>query len=264
MKGLSVHQLQFIFGLLGNIISFMVFLAPVPTFWTVYKKKTSEGFQCIPYVVALMSAMLLLYYAVLKTNAYLLISINSFGCVIELIYIALYFYYAPKKLKIFTLKLLMILNLGSYGVMVGGTMLILHGNKRTHAVGWICAAFNLAVFASPLAIMKRVITTKSVEYMPFSLSFFLTLSATMWFFYGFFIKDLFIALPNIVGFLLGMVQMIMYMIYKDRKGNSLEEKLEEGGKKYEVDDQSLSKVKKSNQSETSEINMGETNHNNIV
>ncbi|KAL0551835.1 hypothetical protein IC582_010924 [Cucumis melo] len=78
----------------------MVFLAPVPTFWRIYKKKTSEGFQCIPYVVALMSAMLLLYYAVLKTNAYLLISINSFGCVIELIYIALYFYYAPKKLKI--------------------------------------------------------------------------------------------------------------------------------------------------------------------
>ena len=58
--------------------------------------------------------------------------------------------------------------------------------------------------------------------------------------------------------------MIMYMIYKDRKGNSLEEKLEEGGKKYEVDDQSLSKVKKSNQSETNEINMGETNHNNIA
>uniref|UniRef100_A0A9I9CHY7 Sugar transporter SWEET1 n=1 Tax=Cucumis melo TaxID=3656 RepID=A0A9I9CHY7_CUCME len=77
--------------------------------------------------------------------------------------------------------------------MVGGTMLILRGNKRTHAVGWICAAFNLAVFASPLTIMKRVIRTKSVEYMPFSLSFFLTLSATMWFFYGFFIKDLFVA-----------------------------------------------------------------------
>ncbi|CAK9325978.1 unnamed protein product, partial [Citrullus colocynthis] len=77
--------------------------------------------------------------------------------------------------------------------MVGGTMLIFHGNKRTNAVGWICAAFNLAVFASPLSIMKRVIATKSVEYMPFSLSFFLTLSATMWFFYGFFIKDLFIA-----------------------------------------------------------------------
>ncbi|CAK9325977.1 unnamed protein product [Citrullus colocynthis] len=257
MKGLSVHQLQFIFGLLGNIISFLVFLAPMPTFWTIHKKKTSEGFQSIPYVVALMSAMLLLYYAALKTNAYLLVSINSFGCVIELIYIALYLFYAPKKQKIFTLKLFMIFNLGFCGVMVGGTIFFLHGIKRTNGVGWICAAFNLSVFASPLSIMKRVITTKSVEYMPFSLSFFLTLSATMWFFYGFFIKDLFIALPNVVGFLLGMIQMIMYMIYKDRKSNSFEgkeEKLEEG------DEQSLSIVK--NQRESKEINMAETNHNN--
>ncbi|XP_022938313.1 bidirectional sugar transporter SWEET9-like [Cucurbita moschata] len=256
MTHLSVHQLQFIFGLLGNIISFMVFLAPMPTFWTIYKKKTSEGFHSIPYVVALMSAMLLLYYAVLKTNAILLISINSFGCVIELFYIALYLFYAPKRQKIFTLKMLVMFNLGSYGVMVGGTMLIFHGNKRTDAVGWICAAFNLAVFASPLSIMKKVITTKSVEYMPFSLSFFLTLSATMWFFYGFFIKDPFIALPNIVGFVLGMIQMIMYMIYRGRKRNVLEgkeEKLEEGGKKYEANHQTLSTF--NNQRATKEINM---------
>ncbi|XP_038889282.1 bidirectional sugar transporter NEC1-like [Benincasa hispida] len=265
MNGLSVHQLQFIFGLLGNIISFLVFLAPMPTFWTIYKKKTSEGFQSIPYVVALMSAMLLLYYAALKTNAYLLVSINSFGCVIEVIYIALYLFYAPKKQKIFTLKLFMIFNLGFCGVMIGGTMIFLHGNKRTNAVGWICAAFNLSVFASPLSIMRRVIRTKSVEYMPFSLSFFLTLSATMWFFYGFFIKDLFIALPNVVGFLLGMIQMIIYMIYRDKKGNSFEgkeENLEEGGKICEGNDQSSSIVK--NQTEAKDINMAEiTNHNNI-
>lgn len=42
-------------------------------------------------------------------------------------------------------------------------------------------------------LQRRVIKTKSVEYMPFSLSFFLTLCATMWFFYGLFVKDMVIA-----------------------------------------------------------------------
>lgn len=37
-----------------------------------------------------------------------------------------------------------------------------------------------------------VIKTKSAEYMPFSLSFFLTLSAVAWFFYGFFTKDIYV------------------------------------------------------------------------
>ncbi|XP_023538376.1 bidirectional sugar transporter NEC1-like [Cucurbita pepo subsp. pepo] len=258
MSYLSVHQLHFIFGLLGNLISFMVFLAPMPTFWTIYKKKTAEGFQSIPYLVALMSAMLLLYYGALKTNAILLISINSFGCFIELVYIALYLFYAPKREKILTMKLFVVFDLGFCGVILGGTMLFLHGMKRTNAVGLICAAFNLSVFASPLSIMKRVITTKSVEFMSFPLSFFLTLSAVMWFFYGFFMKDLFIALPNIVGFLLGMIQMIIYMIYRDKKVNSFggkEGNLEEGDKKYEGNYQNAPTI------ENQEINMVKTNSN---
>lgn len=57
--------------------------------------------------------------------------------------------------------------------------------------------------------------------------------------------------------------MIMYMIYKDRKGNRLkgkEGKLEEGSKRYEGGGQSLSTVK--NKNERKGINMGETNNNN--
>jgi len=42
-------------------------------------------------------------------------------------------------------------------------------------------------------MQKRVIKTKSVEFMPLSLSFFLTLNAIMWFFYGLLLNDYYIA-----------------------------------------------------------------------
>nr|XP_043620151.1 bidirectional sugar transporter NEC1-like [Erigeron canadensis] len=199
----------------GNIISFLVFLAPLPTFYKIYRKKSSEGYQAIPYMVALFSAALLLYYAFLKTNAYMIISINGFGCFIELIYLAVYLFYAPKTSKISTIKYISIFNVGGLGTVMILSMLFVKGQERVELVGWTCAVINLAVFAAPLSIMRTVIRTKSVEYMPFMLSFFLTLCATAWFFYGFFVNDYFIAVPNIAGFLFGIAQMILYCVYKD-------------------------------------------------
>nr|AFK42893.1 unknown [Lotus japonicus] len=51
--------------------------------------------------------------------------------------------------------------------------------------------------------------------MPFYLSFFLTLSAIMWFVYGVLLKDICIAIPNVLGFALGLLQMLLYAIYND-------------------------------------------------
>lgn len=228
MAGLSFdHPWAFTFGLLGNLISFMVMIAPVPTFYRIYKKKSTEGFQSIPYVVSLFSAMLWIYYALIKTNEYLLITINTFGVFIQTVYIVMFLIYAPKKGKVQTAKIFMLLNVGLFSLIVLSTLLLAKGAGRQKLLGWICVAFATSVFAAPLSIMRLVIKTKSVEFMPFGLSFFLTLSAVVWFSYGFLIKDIYVAIPNILGFSFGLVQMIMYIIYKDVKVLKEELKLPE-------------------------------------
>ncbi|GAB4860378.1 hypothetical protein Ancab_035536 [Ancistrocladus abbreviatus] len=209
------HPWAFTFGLLGNIISFMVYLAPLPTFIRICKRKSTEGFQSIPYIFATFSAMLWVYYGLLKTNSFLLLTINSLGCVIELIYIAVYLTYAPKQAKIQTFVLLLSMNLGGFCLIILLCHYLAKGPTQVRAVGCICVAFSVCVFAAPLSVMKTVIRTKSVEFMPFWLSLFLTLSAIMWFFYGMLKKDLYVLLPNILGFVFGVAQMILYGIYKN-------------------------------------------------
>ncbi|PWZ46129.1 Bidirectional sugar transporter SWEET13 [Zea mays] len=217
MAGLSLeHPWAFAFGLLGNVISFMTFLAPIPTFYRIYKSKSTEGFQSVPYVVALFSAMLWIFYALIKSNETFLITINAAGCVIETIYIVMYFVYAPKKAKLFTAKIMALLNGGVFGVILLLTLLLFKGSKRVVLLGWICVGFSVSVFVAPLSIMRRVIQTKSVEYMPFSLSLSLTLSAVVWFLYGLLIKDKYVALPNVLGFIFGVVQMVLYVFYMNK------------------------------------------------
>ncbi|XP_019174836.1 PREDICTED: bidirectional sugar transporter NEC1-like [Ipomoea nil] len=216
MALLSVQHLALLFGLLGNIVSFFVFLAPIPTFYKIYKRKSSDGYQSIPYVVALFSAELLLYYAVIKTNAYLIVCINGFGCAIELVFISMYLFYANKKDKIFTIKLLL-LDILFFGAVIIVSLFLVNGSKRIALVGWTCAVINVAVFAAPLSIMRQVIRTRNTQFMPLTLSVCLVFCATAWFFYGLFSKDYYIAFPNILGFLFGLAQIVLYCMYKDSK-----------------------------------------------
>ncbi|KAG6418422.1 hypothetical protein SASPL_120626 [Salvia splendens] len=153
MAFFNADRLAIIFGLLGNIISFLVFLAPLPTFYRICRKKSSEGFQSIPYSISFFSASsLLLYYAYLKTNAYMIVSINGIGCVIEALYIFLYILYAPKKVTLFTMRWILLFNGGGLGMIMLVSLLVVHGSKRVTLVGWVCAIINIDVFAAPLSV----------------------------------------------------------------------------------------------------------------
>ncbi|KAM3245056.1 hypothetical protein ACQJBY_056405 [Aegilops geniculata] len=217
MGGLSMeHPWAFAFGLLGNVISFSSLLAPIPTFYRIFKSKSTEGFQSVPYVVALFSAMLWIFYALVKTGEGLLISINAAGCVIETVYIVMYLVYADRKAKIFTAKIVVLLNIAGFGLIFLLTLFAFHGETRVVSLGWICVGFSVCVFVAPLSIIGRVIKTKSVEYMPFTLSLTLTLSAIVWFLYGLLIKDKYVALPNVLGFTFGVIQMVLYVFYMNK------------------------------------------------
>ncbi|KAE8692773.1 Bidirectional sugar transporter N3 [Hibiscus syriacus] len=169
--------------------------------------------------------MLWLYYALVKKGAFLLITINSFGCVVETVYISMYLAYASKDSRKSAMKLFVAMNVVIFSFILILTHFMLKSSIRVPVIGWICVSISVSVFAAPLNIMARVVRTKSVEFMPFNLSFFLTLSAVMWFSCGLFIKDLCVALPNVLGFILGMLQMILYAVYRhSERATAMDEK----------------------------------------
>ncbi|GER24778.1 bidirectional sugar transporter NEC1 [Striga asiatica] len=176
--------------------------------------------------------MLYLYYAFLKEKLIILITINSIGFVIESAYLTIFMIYATKESRAFTTKLLVVFNVLSLAMIVGCTYSFVREKSRPKIVGWICAVFSVSVFAAPLSIMRQVIKTKSVEFMPFSLSFFLTICSVVWFFYGFLISDYYIAAPNILGFAFGLMQMGLYFVYKNK--NAIKQHNQPSNESYET------------------------------
>ncbi|KAK1415878.1 hypothetical protein QVD17_31666 [Tagetes erecta] len=214
---IDVHNpLVLVFGILGNIVSIGVYFAPIPTFISIYKNKSTMRFQALPYLVSLFSSLLWLYYALIKGgNTFLLITINALGSLIELVYVIIFIVYATPYSKKQTFKILSTTMVVCLGIFLG-SYFFLHGTDRAVAVGWICVGISVCVFASPLTIVFQVVKTKSVEFMPFPLSCLLTLSAIMWFAYGMYTKDMCVTVPNVLGFILGVIQIALYQYYKHK------------------------------------------------
>ncbi|KAI3780113.1 hypothetical protein L2E82_10020 [Cichorium intybus] len=210
------HPLILVFGILGNIVSTGVYFAPMPTIIQICKQRSPMGFQTLPYVVSLFSALLWMYYAFIKEgDTFLLITVNALGTFVEFIYVIIFIVFAIPSVKKQTIKILsatMVLCL----VISLGSFFFLEGVNRALVVGWICVGVSVCVFAAPLTIVFQVVKTKSVDFMPLPLSCFLTLSAMTWFAYGMFTADLCVTVPNVLGFVLGIIQMALYKYYKQR------------------------------------------------
>ncbi|KAL3573436.1 hypothetical protein D5086_024049 [Populus alba] len=199
------------------------------TFWKVVKRKSTENYKGAPYITTLLSTSLWTFYGILKPDI-LVVTVNGAGAIFQLTYVTLFLMYAPKDKKVTMAKLVAILNVGFLGVVIAVALLAIHENLRITFVGILCAALTIGMYAAPLSAMRRVIKTKSVEYMPFLLSFFLFLNGGVWSTYSVLVKDFYIGVPNAVGFVLGSAQLILYLMYKNKnKSASAKTMIEEDG-----------------------------------
>ncbi|KAM7481661.1 hypothetical protein LguiB_006244 [Lonicera macranthoides] len=216
-------SISFIIGIVGNVISILMFASPIGTFKRVLKKKSTENYKGIPYITTLLSTSLWTFYGLLKPDGLLIVTVNGAGAALQLVYVILFLIYSPKDTKIKSLKLAGTLNIGFFGAVIIITLLAFHGGVKLTFVGVICAGLTIGMYASPLSAMRTVIKTGSVEYMPFFLSFFQFLNGGVWAAYSVLIKDFFIGVPNAIGFILGSAQLILYTIYKNKSSRKKSE-----------------------------------------
>ncbi|KAF7137169.1 hypothetical protein RHSIM_Rhsim07G0192200 [Rhododendron simsii] len=114
-----------------------------------------------------------------------------------------------------------------YGLLKPGGLLIVTVNAAGAVLQFVYV--TLFLIYAPKDIKRMVVKTKSVEYMPFLLSFFLFLNGGVWSVYALLVKDYYVGVPNAIGFVLGSAQLILYTIYKNKSPSTkTNEEKEEG------------------------------------
>ncbi|XP_071727555.1 bidirectional sugar transporter SWEET4-like, partial [Rutidosis leptorrhynchoides] len=191
-----------------------------PTFVQIVKKGAVEQFSPVPYLATFVNCGIWVLYGLPMVNPHslLVITVNGAGFVIESVYLMLFLIYSYRKQRV-KVMVIMLVGLVFLGVLTVLTMTVAHTTKvRSKIVSNIAIVSNIMMYASPFSIMKLVITTKSVEYMPFYLSLFSLLNGISWTIYALIRFDPYIVISNGLGSLLAVTQLILYAtFYKSTK-----------------------------------------------
>ncbi|KAM0060572.1 putative SWEET sugar transporter [Helianthus debilis subsp. tardiflorus] len=212
---MDIDTLRTLVGILGNIISLILFLSPLPTFSKIMKAKSVQAFKPDPYVATILNCAVWMFYGlpIVHPDSLLVVTINGAGLVIEIVFITIFFTYSTWSGR---KKILIILFIEAIFValLVVVTLMCFDTYKdRSMVVGMIAIFFNVLMYAAPLTVMRMVIKTRSVKYMPFSLSLASFVNSIVWCVYALMPLDPYILVPNGLGSLSATVQLILYANY---------------------------------------------------
>ncbi|KAK1415209.1 hypothetical protein QVD17_30982 [Tagetes erecta] len=212
--------LKMVVGLMGNAASFLLYAAPICTFARVIRKKSTEEFSFVPYSISLMNCLFYTWYGLPvvshKWENFPMITINGLGILLEFSFIIIFIWFTSPKQKwkagIMTTAMIIF-----FSIIALISTYVFHDHKtRKQLVGGVGLIASVTMYASPLVVMKKVIQTKSVEFMPFTLSLFSFLASSLWMAYGLLGRDLLITAPNLVGAPLGALQLLLYCKYRNK------------------------------------------------
>ncbi|KAK1407249.1 hypothetical protein QVD17_38863 [Tagetes erecta] len=214
----------------GNLTALYLFLSPTyflfvafnkqnfcsPTFIRIVKYKSVQAFKPDPYLATFMNCAMWLFYGlpIVHPHSLLIITINSVGIVITLTFCTIFFMYSTwacrkKMILVFIVEAILIAG------MIAVTLTLEHTHPaRSTLVGVMCLVFNIIMYTSPLTVMRSVIKTKSVRYMPICLSLGNLLNGLVWIVYAALEFDPFIMIPNAIGAISGTIQIALYFKYR--------------------------------------------------
>ncbi|XP_060966784.1 bidirectional sugar transporter SWEET16-like isoform X2 [Cannabis sativa] len=179
---MTTSSLTILFGVLGNIMSGLVYISPANVFWRILKRRSTEEFESIPYISKLLNAFFWIYYGIIKTNGFLIVTVNVYGAIVEIIFLTIFLLFAPPKMKIRTAILVVVFNVIFPVAAIMYMQIFLHGNTRIDFAGSLCSVFSMIAYASPLSSM----------------------------------------IPNVSGFVLGSIQLILYAMYWRPNSSSMQ------------------------------------------
>eukprot|EP00440_Ansanella_granifera_P050853 gb/GFBE01055115.1/.p1 GENE.gb/GFBE01055115.1/~~gb/GFBE01055115.1/.p1 ORF type:complete len:254 (+),score=47.62 gb/GFBE01055115.1/:1-762(+) len=246
---ISEAELGTFFGYVGLAVTILYFCSPLPTCISIVRKGDIEGFSALPYITGVFNCSLWVYYAWITmeaTSQDLMPNLvcNFVGIVLWGAYVVIFLINARNRRReivaqisvAVTLALLMICCFEGVVPHVnwdfhwGGPDMPL----KSSVSGLVTDVINVCLYASPLVALSTVLRTKSVKYMPLALSMLTLAVSCLWCAQAVLIRSITVFVPQVLGILLGLAQLLLYAKYRNNDASAREALTASTGSSCEV------------------------------
>ncbi|MCL7046334.1 hypothetical protein MKW94_009028 [Papaver nudicaule] len=200
----NTEIIRTIFGTLGNVISFGLFLYPAATFLMIMINNGAvEEYSPNPHLATAMNCLLWVFYGLpfVHPKNIFVVTINGMGLGFQLIYLSIFLIYATKKRRSYVLSVL-----AGEAVFLTAVVLLLT---------LLCAVVNIITYTMQLHNLRQAYEAKSSNYMPIELLLFNALNGGCWLTYGLLRFDIYLVVSYGLGFVLGIIQIILWFWYNN-------------------------------------------------
>ena len=137
---------------------------------------------------------------------------NMIAALINLIFMLIYLSFELRKYFVDAILNTLILITGSWACYRALTIVI----DDDRVVGDICIGTTIIIFISPIQILYKVFKEKNYNIIPVFSAIIYLFTCLFWFVYAIFIKDFYLAFPNLLGIILSAVEIAVYINCKRR------------------------------------------------
>ena len=138
---------------------------------------------------------------------------NCIGAICSLCFITIYLVYEIKKYTLDAILNALIIITGSYATYRGLTIVV----DDEAIIGKICNLTSIIVFSYPIYLIYKIIREKNNYVLIQIYTAWISLFAYgCWVIYGILIKDVYLLIPNVIGIILSIIQICIYIIFKEK------------------------------------------------
>ena len=200
-----------IFGWVGTALATYFYIAPIVPYVKVIKEQiTIKEAPGILLLCSLLNCVLWTPYGLLK-DEFSVYFANGLGACITLIYATLFVvYFAEKKLLLSCLYTLFLI------ACVVEIYFICFYLLDPDVTGIIANVFNVLMYAAPGEKIITICKNGNYELIPIWSTIGGTACSTSWMLYGFYKGDILLIIPNALGVIASIIQIVVYVIYRGK------------------------------------------------